>query len=281
MAERRVVVAVPGPGDRAFYKALMRWLAEHRGFAFADLDESRHRDLKRQVLDAVAPGSVELRGASVVRLGEALDVIIWPLGGEQGREKYAWRLLGYHLGLVEPGIDLMVAVRDMEERCARDTLEGIYASLEAGLSNVLEGGAVGSIVVGSSGKYYFYINNVGGRGVNVLLIAQGLEQYQCCGVRLNKHAVEDFLLFLGGNKVEELMRECRVLRNVVTGRASHKKLAGLAAIASCRPRVDDGFVAGLVRGERVEHLLLRHDGLQYFARLLHSLLRDSTVDGCG
>ena len=281
MAERRIVVAVPGPSDRAFYKAFMRWLAKRCRFDFKDLDRKKYQSLKSQVLDAVAPSSIKLQGASVVRLGEVLDVIVWPLGGEQGREKHAWQLLGYHLGLEEPGIDLMVAVRDMEERCAHDTLEGIYASLKAGLSNVLRGGAVGNIDVSSSGKYYFYIGNVGGKGVNVLLIAQGLEQYQCCGVELDKHAVEDFLLFLGDSNVEELLRECRVLRDVVTARAPHKKLAGLAAIASCRPCVDDGFVAGLVRDERVEHLLMRHDGLRYFANLLRQLLTGGSMSGCG
>ena len=281
MAERRVVVAVPGPDDRAFYKAFLRWIAERDGYAFEDLDRGEHRGLKRQVLDAVAPGSVELRGTSVARLGGLLDVIVRPLGGEHGRESVAWRLLGYHLGLEEPGIRLMIVVHDMEERGARETLRGIYDSLVAGLGIVGRGGAAAGGVITDAGRYYMYVRRVDGRDVGVLLVAQGLERYQCCGIEPGRHAVEDFLLFLSGDRVRELLQGCVALRSAVAGKASHKKLAGLAAIASCRPRVDDGFVASLLSGGRVEELMHMHDGLRCLANLLRQLLTGGSMSGCG
>lgn len=282
MPTRRVLIAVPGRTDRAFYKVYMKRVAELHGAEYVDLDSSSHVHEKRQLIHSVAPQGDQanpLRRVSAARLASgdtAFEVAIWPLEGEHGKAiKEAWLLLGYQLGLREPTLSHFVIARDMEQGKANEVLEGLENSLKSGFDCAVQGNT------SRKGRYYTVIRQFCGKNIDLLLIAQGLEQSNYLPGSPGQHAVEDFIIYTRRERLQDLLDESPWLQKVTTTRRGHKKLAAIAAIDACRAGVDEKFLLETITVDSARSLCEIHDGLGELCSLLNPSRAASSEMGQG
>ena len=264
---RKLFIAVPGRNDRAFYKMFIKEAAYLQGLTYYDLDAVNRLSEKKAVLKEIAPSELVSRGVSIARLKSDqysyfVDTVIWPMEGERGEPlKRVRLLLSYQLGLDKPTLDYLVVVRDIENQNGDTVVQGIVDGLSANHQCIRSSRS-------TRGRYFVYVQDVCGKGINLLALAQGLEHLHCLPLSLERHALEDFVIYLSWDKLKEYLQGCSVLREIVRGRYAHKKLAALAAIDACRPSVDEAFFRRIINRSSVEKLCRIHDGLNALCNLL-------------
>ena len=258
-------MAVPGRTDRAFYREFIRAAAAIHGLDYVDLDSSRYVEEKKRLINEVAPQEdqlgIRLRGVSTALLrgrGSITAIAVWPIGGETARDTLL--LFSYQLGLEEPTLSYFVVAKDPEKDSAQGVLQGLLDSLAARHRCVRSSPA-------EKGRYYVLLRNVCGKTVNLLLIAQSLEDVDPLS-RLGQHAVEDFVVYLCWSRCQSLLGEWPRLWGLVRGNNGHKKLAVLAAVDRCRPGVDEKFFRQIVTVESVKRLCSVHDGVAKLSEVL-------------
>ncbi len=273
MPTKRVLITVPGRIDRAFYKVYVKRIAELHDAEYVDLDSSSRVSEKRQLIQSVAPQGDQanplrrISAAQLVSGNTALEVVIWPLEGEYGEAiKQAWLLLDYQLGLETPTISHFVIARDIEQGNASKVLKGLENSLKSRFDCITKSSAT------RRGQYYTLLHDLCGKDINLLLIAQGLEQNDYLLGNLDQHAVEDFIIYIYRERLLGLLNECPWLQKISRSSRGHKKLASIAAIDACRAGVDERFLANAITVDSVKNLCEIHDGL----RELRSLLNPSS-----
>ncbi len=261
-----ILLLVPGKTDRAFYKALITKVLRGKDIIIADLDSREYELLKYKILDEVFKliyGS-PIKGSSVIKLeagnkSRTIYVIIWPT--EREVVQVARDILENQAGSNEPTIDFVVVADDAEDMGFINKLESLYNSLVAH----------GSIEVEKEigrGRCFRLYSLKKPKGIKLMLFVQGIEELDI----VDKHAIEDFILYSYMDIIDEIKNRCHYLIDKINqSRYSHKKIALLIVIYNCHTSVEEIFYRNLDR-EKLEKLISKNDGLQKLIDILVNIV---------
>lgn len=252
------VVIAPGRDDRAFYKRFFYHISRRSGFRLVDLDSKSYEKEKQNAIDRICK-QCALRGTSVTKLlstGTDRELYVVIIPSEKEITELARVILEYQAGWDEPSIDFMVVADDAEERDFEEKLTSMYDSLRS--AKHLD---IGEEV--SRGNYYRLYILKRPKGVRLMLFVQGLRNVKI----VTKHAVEDYVLYLYGDMLNEILETVgKDLRDNM-----HKKLALAIALRLCYTRIEELFLQGL-DDNRLDKLLEVCDGLKVLADIISNML---------
>ncbi|MEB2792766.1 MAG: hypothetical protein G5Z42_07080 [Caldisphaeraceae archaeon] len=263
---RLVLIMVPGRNDRAFYKAFLLKMSRGHGLGIIDVDqyeeEKYHVLAQAFQIDEASP----IRRSSVLKVNigkgrKEIYVIVLPTEGNVVEK--ACDVLKYQSGLFPPAIDYLAVAEDAEDRCFRERLDSLRDSLRSrGCIKIKE--------EQEQGRHFRLYALKEPKNVKLMLLVQGVEQ----GLDLvDKHAVEDYVLYPHKPYVQEIAKNCpKLIDRISHGRHAHKKMALLMTIYMCYKNLEEAFFNGLDEQE-LEVLVKSNDGLATLIKSIEQLVK--------
>lgn len=230
---KNIVIIVPGPTDRTFYKALIM-KTYSKQLEVIDLDSRDFKTEREKVIKTVLKQlNPKISKLAVLRLVKkdtnspnCLNVIILP--SEREVTYTAQTLIEYLLGSSEHSIDYVVIAEDAEEEDPEGKVEsmlrGVTSNVRTKLEEIDRGRGYREVVIYSFGN----------TNIQLLIIIQGIFGKELEGLATHKHAIEDFIIYSHKNLVKELERKYpEILELIIKSKNAHKKLTLLLAIMRC------------------------------------------------
>ncbi len=235
MTERTILMIVPGPVDRAFYKALITKLYDN----VEDLDSGDCKREREYLLRSIIRSeSYRWVKTSVLRISRPRRLILIIKPSEKSVKEETKIVLRYLLGCEDSRVRYVVATEDAEELSFDARLQSLVDSVRSiqafqrdiNIRELSRGSTYSELLIESSRT-----------SVNLFIMVQGVPGLRIFHVSPAKHAIEDYIIYMHSSLMEVLSNN-RLLLDIISGSNVHKKVATLIALACCYNSVNEKFL---------------------------------------
>jgi len=231
MSEEIVLMIVPGPLDRAFYKAFITKLYDN----VEDLDSTTYKEEKDKLLKSVIKStSYKWAKASVLRMlnNRLLMLIIKP--SEKSVKEDVKILLKYLLGYEDSKVRHIVITEDAEEHEFSVRLQGLIDSIK---SLQVSEKDIEVVELDRKSTYAQLLIKGPKTSINLFIMIQGIPELKIFNISLIKHAIEDYVIYMYYDDFMKVIPD-RLL-TMFSKNILHKKIAILIALLRCYSSVEE------------------------------------------
>ncbi|NPA23124.1 MAG: hypothetical protein GXO23_02345 [Crenarchaeota archaeon] len=261
MNEEIILMIVPGPRDRAFYKALITRLYGN----VRDLDAKTFENEKKSILkSAIQSISEKWARTSIVKIDGNKSIILIIKPSEKSVESDTKDILNYILNREDSKIRHIIIAEDAEDKDPSIRLRGIIDSIK---SLQVSQNSV-SLYERYEGRTYAELLVKGPRfSVNMLIMIQGVSELNVPGISAFKHAIEDYIIYMYYDELLGSISGAQAsLSDILSGGNVHKKVATLIALLHCYSSVEEFLFK--VDYSRYEELTCRVECLRVFKEFI-------------
>lgn len=263
------MIIVPGPTDRAFYKAFIEGVFNARLAKVVNLDcKERIREKQRLLLELQVGERFYLGKFAALKIMRNNNAVYITIGvSKEGKAtSTAYKFLNNIAGLRKSPVDLVVVSEDLEDRetSYETKLRSIFQSLESHQREYR------IAKVQEHGKTYCMYWLEKPPGVKLMVLIQGINHFNFPG----RCAVEDFVMCSCDEIIEQIKEKCKDIVELFYRdyKAGNKKLVSLLASYMCYTNFDKLVFDIFEEYSRAKKVLDIHDGLRKLVSLIENAL---------